>query len=339
MTNALLALEILLSAIAGYAVTRLLIYYSIKHSLIDIANSRSSHKTPTPRIGGISFTLLISLTLILSHIFKLYEISDNLYLTLLVPPLMVAFVSLVDDMKGGISRRLRLIFHALAVAMIIYLLQPPPQINAIVMAAFLLVIALAIVWIINLYNFMDGIDGIAASEAIFIIAASAGFALLANQHDWAYLQVTLLGPLVGFLLLNWQPAKTFMGDIGSTYLGALLSCILAISLLMGTLNLWSALIIGGTFLVDASWTLFYRLITGQKWYHPHRSHCYQIASRKMDSHAKTSLWNIALNIGWLWPLSYCANTYSSKGIIFTGIALLPLLIICIINKAGAQSSN
>ena len=88
------------------------------------------------------------------------------------------------------------------------------------------VTVLWILTVINAFNFMDGIDGIATSEAIFFISVSIGFSFQHQQNDWALLQITLLGPLLGFLVLNWPPAKIFMGDIGSTYLGMLLPCIL-----------------------------------------------------------------------------------------------------------------
>lgn len=338
MNYSQLFLETIFFAITGYLLCKFLIRYSIKHSLVDLANSRSSHKVPTPRIGGISFAVLISIILLTSYGFTLYELEDNIYLALLIPSMFVALVSLADDIKGGISRWIRLLCHLLAMAIASYLILMPPTIETATLCL-LMIMTFCGAWFINLYNFMDGIDGIAASEAIFIIAASSGFALLNNHNHWAYLQISLLGPLFGFLLLNWQPAKIFMGDIGSTFLGALLGCILAISVSMGSMPIWSGIILAGTFLSDATWTLGYRVITGQKWYHPHRSHNYQILSRKMNSHAKTSLAYLAVNIGWLWPLAYCACILPDYGKIFAVIALLPLLIVCMINGAGKLSSN
>ncbi len=130
-----------------------------------------------------------------------------------------------------------------------------------------------------------------------------------------------------------------MGDIGSTYLGTLLPAILLLSLIMNTLTIWGCIILLGTFLADASWTLFYRLVSGQKWYHPHRSHTYQILSRKMNSHATISLSNFAVNMCWLLPLSYAANKLPQYGYIFAVIALLPMILLCMITGAGKLSSN
>jgi Fuc2NAc and GlcNAc transferase len=337
MNFKLLILEIFFSTIVSYLFTKALIQYSITHSLLDATNERSSHLNPTPRVGGISFVALITFTLICSYTFKLYDINNNIYFVLLAPPLFIAFVSAFDDVKGGISRRARLASHFLAVSLAFYLLKIFT--GSMVPMAFSFILFIGTLWIINLYNFMDGIDGIAASEAIFVILASSGFALFNNHIDWAFIQITLVGPILGFLFLNWRPAKIFMGDIGSTYLGMLLPCILIVSVLMHTLTFWSCVILLGTFLTDASWTLLYRFSTSQKWYHPHRSHLYQILSRKVNSHAKVSLYNLAVNICWLLPLSYLANTMPDYGHNFTIIALIPLLVTCIMAKAGHKSSN
>lgn len=311
MNLALLILEIILSTIAGYQFTKVLIQYSFKYSLLDTTNERSSHKIPTPRIGGISFVTLISLILVISYKFELYNLNANIYFALLVPPLLVASIGIIDDVKKGVPRLVRLLWQFIAVGLVFYILKIHN--NDLFTIALVLIVFFGALWTINLYNFMDGIDGIATSEAIFFISVSIGFSLQHHQNDWAFLQITILGPLFGFLFLNWQPAKIFMGDIGSTYLGMLLPCILITGILMHIFTLWSGIILLGTFLTDASWTLFYRLVTKQKWYSPHRSHFYQILSRKMNSHAKVSMYNMGINICWLLPLSYLANTIPKIG--------------------------
>src|SRR5437016_6310511 len=139
-----LILEVVCSTIAGYLFAKILIHYSIKHSLLDEANARSSHKHPTPRIGGISFVVLVSSILIGSYILKLYNFDLNVYLILLVPPLFVAAISIVDDIKGGISRLKRLLCHFIAIGVALYLLKMPS--DNLLQIALILALFFGAVW-------------------------------------------------------------------------------------------------------------------------------------------------------------------------------------------------
>jgi Fuc2NAc and GlcNAc transferase len=332
-----LTLTVMITSGISYLTTAQLIKIATKHALLDIANHRSAHTKPTPRIGGLGFVMLMSIILIAHYFLHSNRFSSALYLTLLLPPLLVAIISFIEDITGSTPRLTRLAGHFLAVSLSLYLLKIPPE-NTLAIAI-ALVSALAMVWTINLYNFMDGIDGLATTEALFILIASASFAFIQHQPEWAFLQLLLLGPLLGFLYFNWQPAKIFMGDVGSTYLGALLAILLAIGIANHTLTLCSAILLLGTFLTDATWTLTYRFITHQKWYQPHRSHAYQILQRSLNSHAKTNLYNMGINVAWLWPLSYLALKFPLQGHWFTLLGLLPLFIICHFFKAGHADVN
>jgi Fuc2NAc and GlcNAc transferase len=130
-----------------------------------------------------------------------------------------------------------------------------------------------------------------------------------------------------------------MGDIGSTYLGLLIASVLLLSIQQGQINYWAAIILTGTFVMDASWTLGYRIVTRQAWYSPHRSHLYQILARKLESHQSVNLINLGINFFWLLPLGYLANSLPQFGYLFTLAALLPLLLACGWAKAGKAESN
>jgi Fuc2NAc and GlcNAc transferase len=325
---------LLLSALS-YWFCVYLIRMAHAHALLDEANERSSHKLPTPRIGGISFVVLNTIFICGYFAFTHNQIFSPNFLALLLPPLLVALVSVIDDIKNGISRKIRLIAHLGASALLIYLVSASIELNLIILIG----LCVAIVWFINLYNFMDGIDGIAISEGIFMLLAAAAFALTQQQDIWAILLIYLTAPLVGFLIINWQPARTFMGDIGSTYLGLLIASVLLLSIQQGQINYWAAIILTGTFLMDASWTLGYRIVTRQAWYSPHRSHLYQILARKLESHQSVNLINLGINFFWLLPLGYLANSLPQFGYLFTLAALLPLLLACGWAKAGKAESN
>jgi len=323
--------------VTSYLACKYLVYFSHKHSILDEKNLRSSHVHPTPRIGGLSFTSLIFLMLIVFFYLGELSISSHYYLALIVPPFLVSIISIIDDLRNGISRVLRLSVHLLASAFALLLLVSVPK-DLLQLIVFLISV-ISIAWFINLFNFMDGIDGIAASESIFVISTSAGFSFFAEKSDWATIQLIMVAPIVGFTIINWQPAKIFMGDVGSTFLGILLPIVLIISIQQDVMTIWSAIILTSSFLVDASWTLATRFLTGQKWHQPHRSHLYQILSRELGSHSKVCLFNLAFNICWILPLSIAALVYSNLGQLFTLCALLPITLLCIMRKAGKPEAS
>jgi Fuc2NAc and GlcNAc transferase len=322
----------------GYLTTNALINYAHKKQLLDIANHRSSHTHATPRIGGLSFVLLINFILVYYVVFIAPPSEISILYFILIPIIMVALTGLVDDIKG-LSQGTRFVVYFLCALIALgnlqtLLLQPY---WLIVITGLLL--SLSISWLINLFNFMDGIDGIAASESIFILAALAFFCYQGGEKNLSYLLVLCIAPLLGFLTLNWQPAKIFMGDIGSTFLGCLVGCLCLYAINVKLLNIYAAIILLACFIVDASWTLAYRLLSAQRWYEAHRSHYYQILSRQIGSHQKVTTLYALVNIGWLFPLALAANHYQQYALLITTISLLPLILQCFIIGAGKSELN
>jgi Fuc2NAc and GlcNAc transferase len=323
--------------LTGFFFTKLLIIYSHKYQILDVANQRSSHTIATPRIGGLSFVLIICFGCIALCFFTESGERNAIAFGILLPCLLVALVGLVDDLRG-FSQIQRFILYLCASLLAV------TQLNLITNSFWLhisitLLSTLTFAWLINLFNFMDGIDGIAASQAIFVLAALAYFNF-ANGNDLIALGLACcITPILGFLLLNWQPAKIFMGDAGSTFLGCLLGCMIVATINLKAITPYCAIILFGSFIVDASWTLGFRLITGQKWYAAHRSHLYQILSRRFRSHQTVVLLYAAVNLCWLMPLSIVTFKYTNYAPGIVIIALLPLLIICFILNAGKSSQN
>jgi Fuc2NAc and GlcNAc transferase len=156
------------------------------------------------------------------------------------------------------------------------------------------VVAFVLVWLLNLFNFMDGIDGIAASEAIFVSSAGAFFSWLMGSDNISIILLILAASTTGFLALNWPPAKIFMGDVGSNFLGLIIGVIAYASILEGA-SVWIWLILLAVFLVDSGVTLLRRILNGEKWHEAHCSHAYQHAAKKWG-HKKVTISVILINI-------------------------------------------
>ena len=165
------------------------------------------------------------------------------------------------------------------------------------------VAVLALTWILNLFNFMDGIDGIAGSEAAFVAGAAAFLTLcLGGSAGVAAVALALAGACLGFLLWNWPPAKIFMGDVGSGYLGYVIGVLALAAGREDPTALWVWLILGGVFFVDATVTLIRRVLRGDRVYEAHRSHAYQWLARRWQSHESVTITTTAVNVLWLLPV-------------------------------------
>jgi len=196
--------------------------------------------------------------------------------------------------------------------------------------------ALGLTWLITLYNFMDGIDSIATTEAITVLAGAS--LILLGHHHSAELPLLLIAPLLGFLALNMPPAKIFMGDGCSGYLGISIGLLAIIISSTTAMNLWCWAILLAVFISDSSWTLTTRILTGQRWQEAHRSHAYQILSRKRQSHGQITSGVAAINLCWLTPLAWLASLTPEYAAIVTLIAYLPLCLLCAQQKAGYDES-
>jgi Fuc2NAc and GlcNAc transferase len=322
----------------GYLLTQGLIHYAHKKQLLDIANHRSSHTQATPRIGGLSFVLLISLLLAGYAMFISEASTLAILIYILAPALIVAITGLLDDVIN-LSQRVRFVLYFLSSLLALGNFSSLFTQPLWLLISGGLILGLSLTWLINLFNFMDGIDGIAASESLFILTALSFFAYQASDANLTHLLILSTAPIIGFLVLNWQPARIFMGDIGSTFLGALIGCLCFYMINAKMVTFYSVIILLAAFTVDSTWTLSYRLATGQKWYQAHRSHHYQILARKLSSHSKVTGLYALINIGWLLPLALAAQHYQQHALLITTISLLPLILQCFIIGAGKHDHN
>jgi len=279
--------------------------YALSRSLLDVPNERSLHSVPTPRGGGVAIVVVVVASLALLAAWGVVE--ARLALALGGGGALVAGVGWLDD-RHGVTPRARFAVQVLAAAWAIGWLGGMPELTVGARAVHLgaagaILAALGIVWLTNLYNFMDGIDGIAATEAI--VVGLGGALLVAGVSP----PLTLISALVaaaaaGFLVWNRPPARLFMGDVGSGFLGFLFGGLALASERARALPAILWLILLGPFFVDATVTLLRRLARGDRWYEAHRSHAYQRAVQAGWSHGRVTgtvagLSLIAVAAGWL----------------------------------------
>jgi Fuc2NAc and GlcNAc transferase len=265
----------------------------------------------------------------------------NLACALAVGGLAVAMVGFIDD-RRSVSPATRLAVHFLAAAWALGWLGGLPVLrigqHLISLGWFGDVLgACGIIWALNLFNFMDGIDGLAASEAIFVALAGALVTpVLANEAGVGFAAVIFAAACAGFLLWNWPPASIFLGDVGSGYLGYAI-VVLALSASRDSpVALWVWLILGGAFFVDATVTLVRRLLRGERVYQAHRSHAYQWLARRWASHRRVTLAILAVNVMWLLPWALLAAKFPSYAATSVLVALAPLALLAAVVGAGRR---
>jgi Fuc2NAc and GlcNAc transferase len=195
---------------------------------------------------------------------------------------------------------------------------------------------IGLIWLTNLFNFMDGIDGLAGTEAVCVSGFGAVLLLLNGFPSYARLSLALAAASLGFLVWNWPPAKIFMGDVGSGFLGFTLGVLALFSSKPGPELIWPWLILLAAFLVDATLTLLRRVFSHARWHEAHRSHAYQHAAQATGSHAKVTLAVAAINLGWLFPMAWAALRYPRAAPVLAAVAVIPLLYITIRFEGGLE---
>ena len=309
----------LASGLLSCLTTRLLIPILAHREILDCPNERSSHQVPTPRGGGIA---VIGSTLLAWAVFARTESMPSGVFGIVLGAVLLAAVSWFDDLRG-LSPVVRLLAQAAAVAIGILVLPGPRDLF------YLAAIGLVWIWLINLFNFMDGIDGLAGAEAAAIGAGLLLFAGVGAGADPALrtLAAAVTGAAIGFLVWNWSPARIFLGDIGSVPLGYVLGFLL---LDLAARGRWTiAVILPLYFLADATITLARRLLRGERVWQAHREHFYQHAARRGLGHAAVVKRVIAADLvligcGWAaengWSATALAASAATVAILLTALA-------------------
>lgn len=333
-----MSLWLFLPVVAGLALalTGVLRWYALARSIIDIPNARSSHTVPTPRGGGVAIVASFLLALPLAAISGLA--SWPVVVALLGAGAGIALLGFLDD-HGHIAARWRLLGHFVGAIWALFWLGGLPPLSLFGMSFDLgwlghALAALYLVWLLNLYNFMDGIDGIASLEAICVCIGGALLFVLSGHAGEAALPLLMAAAVAGFLFWNFPPARIFMGDAGSGFLGVSLGILSLQAAWVAPKLLWSWLILLGVFVVDATFTLLRRLLRGDKVYEAHRSHAYQYASRRFGRHLPVTLAVGAINLLWLLPIALWVGAGGLDGGLGVVLAYTPLLALAVRFRAG-----
>lgn len=256
---ALAGLALLLSRFARFA--------------LDRPNERSLHERPVPRTGGLA-VLAGSLT---SLGFGAAALGLPAALAVIL-----AAVSFIDDLRG-LPTAVRLVVHLVAAGVFVwYVMSPMHPIE-------LVLLALAVAWLTNLYNFMDGSDGLAGGMALFGFGTYAAAAAAAGHVPLVLSDVAVAAAAAAFLLFNFPPARIFLGDVGSVPLGFLAAALGIQGWRDDIWPLWFPLLVFAPFIADASVTLVKRLLKGDKVWQAHREHYYQRLVRLGAGHRRTAL--------------------------------------------------
>jgi Fuc2NAc and GlcNAc transferase len=318
------------------AMTGALRRYALKNSLIDVPNVRSSHSVPTPRGGGVAIVICFLLAMPFLTLTGMAPWSQTL--ALMGAGAWIAMVGFLDD-HGHIAARWRLLAHFIGAAWALFWLDGLAPVSVFgatfdlgwvghVLAAFYLV------WMLNLYNFMDGIDGIAGVEAVTACMGACLIYWLTGIDALVWTPLLLAAAVLGFLCWNFPPARIFMGDAGSGFLGIILGILSLQAAWSDPQLLWVWLILLGVFIIDSTFTLFRRLLRGDKVYEAHRSHAYQFASRQMGRHLPVTLAVMVINLVWLLPIAISVAVLGLDGLLGLILAYAPLLLLAIKFHAG-----
>jgi Fuc2NAc and GlcNAc transferase len=271
--------------------------YALARSLLDVPNERSSHSVPTPRGGGLAIALVVLAGLVL--LATAGQVAPRTAVALGGGGALVAAVGWLDDRRRGLPASVRLMAHAAAAVWTIAWLRGMPHLTVGAGAVSLgfggaLLAVLGIVWLTNLYNFMDGIDGLASGEAVTVGVLGA-LLLAPREPSLALVALLLAAAAAGFLVWNWAPARLFMGDVGSGFIGFLFGGLALASENAHALPAVLWLILLGPFFMDATITLLRRIARGERWYAGHRTHAYQRAVLGGWSHRRVTATVAALS--------------------------------------------
>jgi len=251
--------------------------YTIHKDFLDHPNERSSHEEAVPRTGGLA--IILSFFIGLFYLYSKGMVKEDFFYAFLSSlPLIV--ISFLDDLYT-LSARVRFFVQVLSVGFALYFIGD----DSLVLNT---LFALGMLWLINLYNFLDGIDGYAVSETVFVSFAS--------YFIFGDIALLLLGvSALGFLPFNWQKASIFMGDVGSTFLGFALG-IMVVYHVNSTEDIIIWLMLLAIFWIDATWTLLRRFKNGQKITKAHKMHFFQRAVQAGYSHQFVTIFAMLMNI-------------------------------------------
>jgi len=316
--------------------------HSLARGVLDVPNSRSSHTVATARGGGLAIVTISVLGILIS--FGAFGLPIEVSIALFAGGVLVGAIGYADDRWSlpALPRfGVHLIAAAIAVFLIYFVARDTDAAMGITGWIISVVAVIAVVWSINLFNFMDGIDGIAASQALFVILTSALLPGVGGANDLgldaSFVLLVSAGACLGFLVWNWPPAKIFMGDVGSGFLGFWLAALALWLDASGLLSYWTAITLNAVFIADATVTLVHRILQGERWYEAHRSHAYQILARRWGGHFKVTMSLWLVNLAVVLPLGFASHIWPQAAPAIAVSSVTVLACVCLFFGAGSKA--
>ena len=323
----MLQLILLLAALAGSAAGSLR-YRGVAaaRGIVAHLNTRTLHQKVVPRGGGVAFAAVFSLCTVAA--WALGVLPLPVMLCFGVGGAAAAAAGFVDDVHDVAAAKKLAVQTALAAWMLLTFTRPLylPLTGGSVLLDGLLAVALLFVpvWMINLYNFIDGIDGMAVGGAVYICLAALVTLSLTQKDPVLMFVLALLGAAgLGFACVNLPPASVFMGDAGSIFLGYCVSALALATVLTGRLSAWTWLCILAYYIGDTTTTTLSRMVLVERWYGGHRSHAYQNLARIWSSHARVTYGVLAFDLAWALPLAVWSALSPQWGPLAAALALAP----------------
>jgi Fuc2NAc and GlcNAc transferase len=315
---------------------------ALQKNQLDIPNERSSHTAPTPRGAGVAVATVFIVGLLALRVAE--KISDETFISIALPGFFVAIIGRLDDLGYLTSAKWRLVGHFLVAIVAVWLVGGLPSLpiaNSSIdfgMAGNVLAV-IYLVWMLNLFNFMDGIDLITGVETITASGATAIFLAIKADGDFWLVPAILAATVLGFMFLNIPPAKIFLGDVGSGFIGFVIAVISLVTADENVLIAWAMVILLAVFISDSTVTLLRRIIKREHLYVAHRTHAYQNLTKRVNKHLSVSLGVGAINLFWLLPIAWLVANESVMPIVGVTIAYIPVIALALFLKAGKQTVN
>jgi glycosyltransferase WbpL len=321
---------LVLAFIATVTGTALYRRVALRRGIIAKISSRTLHDRIVPRGGGIIVGTVFTLSMI--WLWRLGRVPSTLMLALGVGGAIATIAGFLDDVYEIRAARKLLVHAGLAGLLVTILYQPYLSVrlegHGPVLQVLLLGVALFVpMWLINLYNFVDGIDGLAISGSVFVSAAAMIVIALTTRDQSLLFVFAVLGSIsLGFCVWNLPPARIFMGDAGSIFLGYCFATLLLVTVLGGQINVWTWIILMGYFIADTTITTLVRMMLVKNWYGVHRSHAYQNLARIHKSHGKVTYGVLLFQTMWALPLAVLSVLRPSWAVAAAALCLLPAVV-------------
>jgi Fuc2NAc and GlcNAc transferase len=340
--------------IASIGITYCLYHLALKNDLLDIPNQRSSHTVPTPKGGGISIVVLLIITTGILFYFQM--ISREIMFSVITGLLIISIIGLIDDYKN-LPIPIRLTGYTFGAIMALYFIGGVSSLfetdydffkccdinisRFSDIGPFLAI--LYMLWLTNLYNFMDGVDGFAAIQTICVSLFCSFLFYFSGNYGFAVIMFCLVSATSGFLYWNWSPAKIFMGDVGSCSIGFFFGLFSIYTAKEGIVPISIWLILLAPFIGDATFTLIKRLINKEKWYEAHNTHAFQNLLQLGLSHRQLTLGLLLTNLLFIWPLAIFVQINQNYDLYIVLLAYILVWIVWFIahlkNNQSTESST